>query len=105
MITDALAGEHPKHLLATGRRAEFLDRMSASVLRITQAFAPARGLPCGRLPHQRVPRAVRRRGVRARRGEPDDRVPRLLPVHPRPELFALDLDVIARVREQTPTCT
>ena len=40
MITDALAGEHPKHLLATGRRAEFLDRMSASVLRITQAFAP-----------------------------------------------------------------
>ena len=41
MITDALAGEHPKHLLATGRRAEFLDRMTASVLRITQAFAPA----------------------------------------------------------------
>ena len=25
MITDALGGEHPKHLLATGRRAEFVD--------------------------------------------------------------------------------
>jgi phosphoenolpyruvate-protein kinase (PTS system EI component) len=40
LITDALAGEHPKHLLATGRRDEFVDRMAASVLHITRAFTP-----------------------------------------------------------------
>ena len=40
MITDALGGEHPRHLLAAGRREEFVDRMAASLLRITRAFAP-----------------------------------------------------------------
>ena len=51
--------------------------------------------------HQRVPRAVRRRGVRARRGEPDDRHRGCYRYIRDPELFALT-DVIARVREQTP---
>lgn len=103
MITDALAGEHPKHLLATGRRAEFLDRMSASVLRITQAFAPRpvvyravdfrtnefRGLSGGEEfePVEANPMIGYRGCYRYIRD---------------PELFALDLDVIARVREQTP---
>jgi pyruvate,water dikinase len=40
MITDALGGEHPKHLLATGRREEFVSRMIDSVGSITRAFAP-----------------------------------------------------------------
>jgi pyruvate, water dikinase len=103
MITDALAGEHPKHLLATGRRAEFLDRMTASVLRITQAFAPRpvvyravdfrtnefRGLSGGEEfePVEANPMIGYRGCYRYIRD---------------PELFALDLDVIARVREQTP---
>ena len=103
MITDALGGEHPKHLLATGRRAEFVDRMSASVRRITRAFAPRpvvyrtmdfrtnefRGLTGGEdlEPVEANPMIGYRGCFRYIRD---------------PELFALDLDVIARVREETP---
>ena len=84
MLTDALGGVHPRALLASGGRDEFLDRMSESLLRITRAFAPRpvvyrtidfrtnefRGLDGGD-------------AVRAGRGQPDDRLPRLLPLHPR----------------------
>ena len=103
MITDALAGEHPKHLLATGRREEFVERMSESVLRVTRAFAPRpvvyravdfrtnefRGLTGGEEfePAESNPMIGYRGCYRYVRD---------------PELFALDLDVLARVREQTP---
>ena len=40
MLTDALGGVHPRKLLAEGREREFVDRMAASLLRITPAFAP-----------------------------------------------------------------
>ena len=103
MITDALDGEHPKHLLATGRRAEFVDRMTASVLRITRAFAP----------RPVVYRAVdfRTNEFRGLTGgtefEPVEANPMIgyrgcYRYVRDPELFALDLDVIARVREETP---
>ncbi|MDF2094241.1 phosphoenolpyruvate synthase [Knoellia sp. 3-2P3] len=103
MITDALRGEHPKHLLATGRRAEFVETMSESVLRITRAFSPRpvvyravdfrtnefRGLTGGEEfePVEANPMIGYRGCYRYIRD---------------PELFALDLDVVARVREQTP---
>ncbi|MDF2145992.1 phosphoenolpyruvate synthase [Knoellia sp. p5-6-4] len=103
MITDALRGEHPKHLLATGRRAKFVETMSESVLRITRAFAPRpvvyravdfrtnefRGLTGGEEfePVEANPMIGYRGCYRYIRD---------------PELFALDLDVVARVREQTP---
>jgi pyruvate,water dikinase len=103
MITDALAGEHPKHLLATGRRQEFVDRMAASVLRIAKAFAPRpvvyravdfrtnefRGLTGGDEfePHEGNPMIGYRGCYRYIRD---------------PEIFALDLDVLARVREEAP---
>ncbi len=103
MITDALAGEHPKHLLAMGRREEFVAKMAASVLRITQAFAPRpviyravdfrtnefRGLTGGEEfePEEANPMIGYRGAYRYIRD---------------PEIFALDLDVLARVREQTP---
>jgi len=103
MITDALGGEHPKHLLATGRREEFVEKMTASVLRITQAFAPRpvvyravdfrtnefRGLAGGEdyEPVEANPMIGYRGAYRYIRD---------------PEIFALDLDVMARVREQTP---
>jgi pyruvate,water dikinase len=103
MITDALKGEHPKHLLATGRRDEFVERMTGSLLRITQAFAPRpvvyravdfrtnefRGLTGGEdfEPVEANPMIGYRGCYRYIRD---------------PELFALDLDVVARVREQTP---
>jgi pyruvate,water dikinase len=103
MISDALAGEHPKHLLATGRRDEFVDRMTASVLRITRAFAP----------RPVVYRAVdfRTNEFRGLTGgdefEPVEANPMIgyrgcYRYIRDPELFALDLDVIARVREETP---
>ncbi|MBN2624577.1 MAG: phosphoenolpyruvate synthase [Acidimicrobiales bacterium] len=103
MITDALAGEHPKHLLATGRRAEFVDRMAASVLRITRAFAP----------RPVVYRAVdfRTNEFRGLTGgdefEPVEGNPMIgyrgcYRYIRDPEVFALDLDVIARVRDETP---
>jgi pyruvate,water dikinase len=103
MITDALGGEHPKHLLATGRRAEFVQHMTDSVLRITRAFAPRpivyravdfrtnefRGLTGGEdfEPIEANPMIGYRGCYRYIRD---------------PELFALDLDVVARVREETP---
>jgi pyruvate,water dikinase len=103
MITDALGGEHPKHLLATGRREEFVATMAASVLRITQAFAP----------RPVVYRAVdfRTNEFRGLRGgqehEPVEANPMIgyrgaYRYIRDPEIFALDLDVIARVRERTP---
>jgi pyruvate,water dikinase len=103
MITDALAGEHPNHVLATGRRDEFVQRMADSVLRITRAFAPRpvvyravdfrtnefRGLTGGEEfePVEANPMIGYRGCYRYVRD---------------PDLFALDLDVIARVREETP---
>jgi pyruvate,water dikinase len=103
MITDALGGEHPKHLLKLGRREEFVQKMTASVLRITQAFAP---------------RPVVYRAVDFRTNEfsgltggeefePDEANPMIgyrgcYRYIRDPEIFALDLDVMARVREQTP---
>lgn len=103
MIADALGGEHPKHLLATGRRDEFVDEMVASVGRITRAFAPRpvvyravdfrtnefRGLTGGDAfePFEDNPMIGYRGCYRYIRD---------------PELFALDLDVVTRVREETP---
>ena len=103
MITDALAGEHPKQLLATGRREEYVEKLAASVLRITRAFAPRpvvyravdfrtnefRGLAGGEQfePVEANPMIGYRGAFRYLRD---------------PEIFALDLDVLTRVREQTP---
>ncbi|HET6773135.1 MAG TPA: phosphoenolpyruvate synthase [Acidimicrobiales bacterium] len=103
MITDALEGEHPKHLLATGRRDEFVDCMVASVQRITRAFAP----------RPVVYRAVdfRTNEFRGLKGgdefEPAEDNPMIgyrgcYRYIRDPEVFALDLDVVARVREETP---
>ncbi len=101
MITDALGGEHPKQLLADGPREEFVDKMAASLLRITRAFAPRpvvyrtidfrtnefRGLAGGEEfePVEENPMIGYRGCYRYIR---------------EPELFALELDVLARVRER-----
>ena len=103
MITDALQGVHPRELLARGGRREFLDRMSASLLRITRAFAPRpvvyrtidfrtnefRGLEGGAAfePVEDNPMIGYRGCYRYVR---------------EPELFALELELLAGVREETP---
>ncbi len=103
MITDALGGTHPLHLIAQGRRDEFIAKMAASVLRITRAFHPRpviyrtvdfrtnefRGLTGGERyePHEDNP-MIGYRGCYRYVKEP--------------ELFRLELDMLARVREETP---
>jgi pyruvate,water dikinase len=103
MLTDALGGVHPRELLARGGRDEFLDRMSTSLLRITRAFAPRpvvyrtidfrtnefRGLEGGEAfePVEENPMIGYRGCYRYVR---------------EPELFALELELLARVRDETP---
>ena len=103
MITDALGGVHPRQLVADGRGEEFIGRMSESLLQITRAFAPRpvvyrtidfrtnefRGLEGGEAfePIEDNP-MIGYRGCYRYVREPD--------------LFALELELLARVREETP---
>lgn len=103
MITDALGGRHPKELLGAGGAKEFHERMSASLLRITRAFHPRpvvyrtydfrtnefRGLAGGdkHEPVEDNPMIGFRGCFRYVRD---------------PELFQLELEVLAHVREETP---
>jgi pyruvate,water dikinase len=103
LLSSALDGEHPRRLIAQGRSAEFVDTMVESLLRITTPFAPRpvvyrttdfrsnefRGLAGGDEfePHEENPMIGFRGCYRYIR---------------EPEVFALELDVLARVREQTP---
>jgi pyruvate, water dikinase len=102
MITDALQGEHPHHMLATGRRDEFVDRMSASVSRIVDAFAPRPVI------YRAVDfRTNEFRGLTGGEVEPEESNPMIgyrgcYRYIRDPEVFALDLDVLHRVREQSP---
>ena len=103
MLTDALEGVHPRELLARGGQEEFLSRMSGSLLRITRAFAPRpvvyrtidfrtnefRGLEGGdRFEPSEGNPMIGYRGCYRYIREPD--------------LFALELELLARVREETP---
>ncbi|MFN8038227.1 MAG: phosphoenolpyruvate synthase [Acidimicrobiales bacterium] len=103
LLTDALGGEHPKHLLAEGRGEEFAGRMAESVLRITRPFSPRpvvyrttdfrtnefRKLVGGDEfePHEENPMIGYRGCFRYVRD---------------PEVFAMELQALARVREETP---
>lgn len=103
MITDALGGVHPRELLARGGRADFVDRMAGSLLQITRAF----------MPRPVVYRTIDFRTNEFRGLEGGDRFE---PVEENPmigyrgcfryvrepELFALELELLARVREETP---
>lgn len=102
MLTDALEGVHPKALLARGGAADFVERMAGSLLRITRPFAPRpvvyrttdfrtnefRELDggAGFEPHEENPMIGYRGCFRYVRD---------------PEVFALELEVLARVREET----
>lgn len=103
MVTDALGGVHPRQLLNRGGRGEFLDRMSAALLRTTRAFAP----------RPVVYRTIDFRTNQFRGLEGGDAFE---PVEKNPmigyrgcfryvretDLFALELELLARVREETP---
>jgi pyruvate,water dikinase len=103
MIADALGGEHPRHLLQRGGREEFLGKMAGSLSRITRAFAP----------RPVVYRTIDFKSNEFRHLEGGEEIE---PVEANPmigyrgcyryvkepDLFALELELLARVREETP---
>ncbi|MFC5859586.1 putative PEP-binding protein [Agromyces flavus] len=103
MITDALGGLHPREMLARGEREEFVRRMSASLLTVTRAF--------GRRPVVYRSIDFRTNEFRGLEGgdrfEPQENNPMIgyrgaYRYVKEPELFSLELEVLARVREETP---
>ena len=103
MITEALDGTHPRQLLAEGRERELVDRMASSLLRITRAFAP----------RPVVYRTIdfRSNEFRGLRGgdtfEPVEDNPMIgyrgcYRYVREPDLFRLELEILARVRDETP---
>ena len=103
MVSDALGGMHPRELLARGGRQEFIDSMSRSLLQITTAF----------MPRPVVYRSIDFRTnefrglVGGERFEPQEENPMIgyrgcYRYVKEPDLFALELEVLAKVREQTP---
>ncbi|GAA2103496.1 phosphoenolpyruvate synthase [Microlunatus panaciterrae] len=103
MITEALHGEHPNHLLAAGGREAFVTTMQQALLTVTRAFAP----------RPVVYRATdfRTNEFRNLTGgaehEPVEANPMIgyrgcfRYIH-EPELFAAELETLARVREESP---
>jgi pyruvate,water dikinase len=103
MMTDALAGSHPKQLIAEGKQHELVERMTASVLRIARAFAPR--------PVVYRSYDFRTNEFRNLRGgerfEPVEENPMIgyrgcYRYVKEPELFLLELDVLAAVRKESP---
>jgi len=103
MVVDALRGVHPRLLLERREEKTFVDTMSASLLRITRAFAP----------RPVVYRSIdfRTNEFRSLEGgerfEPQEENPMIgyrgcYRYVQEPDLFRLELDVLARVIEQTP---
>jgi phosphoenolpyruvate synthase len=103
MVTDALAGEHPRQLLAEGRQTEFVDKMTASLSRITRVFAPR---PVVYRTIDFRTNEFRKLGGGASY-EPEEANPMIgyrgcYRYVREPDLFALECELLARVREETP---
>jgi pyruvate,water dikinase len=103
MLTEALGGVHPRKLIAEGRSREFVERMSGALLSITRAF---RGRPV-------VYRTTdfRTNEFRGLEGGGDFEATESNPMIGfrgcyrylrEPEVFRLELEVLARVRDETP---
>ncbi|MGE2735332.1 phosphoenolpyruvate synthase [Mycolicibacterium vaccae] len=106
MLTEALDGRHPRDLIAHGEQRTLVDRLDASVGRIAAAFAP----------RPVVYRATdfRTNEFRGLRGgdtyEPVEHNPMIgfrgcYRYVREPELFGLELEALARVRERSPNVT
>lgn len=103
MITDALGGLHPREMLARGQRDEFVERMSGSLLEVTRAFGDRPVV------YRTIDfRSNEFRGLEGGdRFEPQENNPMIgyrgaYRYVKEPELFTLELEVLARVREETP---
>jgi pyruvate, water dikinase len=102
LVTDALNGEHPKKVLAEGRRDEAVRRMADNLLKITEPFHP----------RPVVYRAFdfKTNEFRSLRGgerfEPQEENPMLgyrgcYRYIRDPEIFAFELEILERVRQET----
>ncbi len=103
MVTEALAGRHPRALIASGGQGEFVDRMSSQLGRIASAFAPR-------------PVVYRTMDFRSNEFRGLEGGEQYEPLEQNPmigyrgcyrylhdtETFALELETLARVREASP---
>ena len=103
LITDALGGVHPKKLIATDGKERFVSQMTEGLLKISRAFAPR--------PVIYRSYDFRTNEFRALDGgaefEPAEENPMIgyrgcYRYVKDPELFTLELDVLARARAETP---
>ncbi|MGQ0483172.1 MAG: phosphoenolpyruvate synthase [Pseudonocardia sp.] len=103
MLTEALGGRHPRDLIAKGEQEHFVEAMSSSLLTITEAFAPR--------PVVYRTTDLRSNEFRALVGGPEHEPVEHNPMIgyrgafrylKEPDLFALELRVLAEVRERTP---
>jgi pyruvate,water dikinase len=103
LITEALGGRHPKKLLAEGKGREFVDRMTEALLTITRPF--------GSRPVIYRATDFRTNEFRALEGgaeyEPEEANPMIgyrgcYRYVRDPEVFGLELEVLAQVRKETP---
>jgi pyruvate,water dikinase len=103
LLTEALQGVHPRALLAADRGDEFVDRVTAALVAITRAFAPR--------PVVYRTTDFRSNEFRNLEGgdeyEPVEDNPMLgyrgcFRYVQEPEVFRLELEALARVRESTP---
>ena len=105
MLTDALGGRAPAAAPApTGGSGEFVERMVGALLRITRAVRAAARSSTGRSTSAPTSSAASRA---ASSFEPREENPMIgyrgcYRYVREPELFALELDALARVREETP---
>ncbi|CAB4878952.1 unannotated protein [freshwater metagenome] len=103
LLTDALGGQHPRKLIADGGAEEFVTRMAESVLRITRAFAPRPVIY--RTTDFRTNEFAKLAG--GADYEPAERNPMIgyrgcYRYVREPEVFNLELEMMARVRDETP---
>ena len=103
LLTEALRGTHPKAFLAAGGAEQFVERMTESLLRITTPFFPR--------PVIYRTTDFRSNEFRALEGgaafEPTEDNPMIgyrgcFRYTKDPEVFGLELEALARVRERTP---
>ena len=102
LLTDALEGRHPRAVIADDR-AEFVERMSSSVLRIAAAFTP-RPVVYRSIDFRSNEFANLEGGAEI---EPVESNPMIgyrgcYRYVREPDLFSLELEMLARVREQAP---
>ncbi len=103
MLTEALDARHPREVLATGGREALVAAMVASLRTVTRAFAPRPVV------YRTIDfRTNEFRGLQGgARYEPEERNPMIgyrgcYRYVREPDLFEMELDVLARVREETP---